>query len=145
MVTTRKVKWLVLCAVIWLPVLGWLVSEVRWGRLNDPSGKFANAVQYLERGRLPSRLCRATTDGHTYFIAFGPMDTWLAVPSGPAAYVFDESGDMVDWSSDIGDDASFQSQWPSGPTTEVPLAEFRKAFQPPDGSAAVGDSEGREE
>ena len=47
-----------------------------------------------------------------FFIAYSPMNYWLAVPSGPAAYVFDESGQMVEWSWDPGDDLDFQEKWP---------------------------------
>lgn len=33
------------------------------------------------------------------------------LPSGPAAYVFDKSGHLTDWSSDVGDDSRFQQKW----------------------------------
>lgn len=31
--------------------------------------------------------------------------------SGPAGYVFDADGRLVDWSSDIGDDPAFDDRW----------------------------------
>ncbi len=33
------------------------------------------------------------------------------LPSGPAAYVFDRTGRMVDWTPDSGDDDEFQAKW----------------------------------
>ena len=89
----------------------WLLSELRWMRINTPGGRFTNARQYLSHGRLPSHVVKAHRNGKTYFVAYGPLDTWLAIPSGPAVYVFDEKGQMVEWSRDIGNDAKFQSEW----------------------------------
>ena len=42
-------------------------------------------------------------DGHRLLVCRGPMPPLLAFPSGPAAYVFDERGDLVDWTPDVGD------------------------------------------
>jgi hypothetical protein len=33
------------------------------------------------------------------------------IPSGPSGYVFDRSGRLLDWSSDIGDDPRFRNKW----------------------------------
>ena len=33
------------------------------------------------------------------------------IPSGPAAYVFDKSGRLLDWTVDSGDDHDFQQKW----------------------------------
>ncbi len=35
----------------------------------------------------------------------------LVLPSGPPAYVFDESLQLVDWTADQGDDSGYQDQW----------------------------------
>jgi hypothetical protein len=42
-----------------------------------------------------------TTAGATYTVMLGPPGRYLA--SGPAAYLFDNSGRFVDWTSDKGD------------------------------------------
>lgn len=39
--------------------------------------------------------------GTNYTVAFGPAGG--ALPSGPAAYVFDSEGNFVDWTADMGD------------------------------------------
>jgi hypothetical protein len=39
--------------------------------------------------------------GVTYKVLLGPRGRYLA--SGPSAYVFDEQGQFVDWTSDMGD------------------------------------------
>ena len=102
--------------VVYVCLLGipaaWIISEVRWDRVNDPGGKFSTVSGYLAVGRLPREVSKSYKDGHTYFIALGPLDSWLAVPSGPAGYAFDETGRMVDWSFDTGDDPEFLKRWP---------------------------------
>lgn len=91
-----------------------LSAEIRWARINSPVGKFTSAAEYLSAGRLPSRVTKLATNGRTFFIAYSPMDRGWALPSGPAAYVFDDSGRMVTWTRDTGDDGRWQKQWPLG-------------------------------
>lgn len=106
-------KELIVCLLLLgIPGIAWLGSEVRWARVNSPHGKFISVSQYLAAGRLPSRVTTITTNGSKFVIAYSPMDHWLAVPSGSAAYVFDESGRLVAWSGDTGDDGRFQRDWP---------------------------------
>ena len=109
---STKIEILVVWFVIMVPMCGWIISEIRWARINNPEGKFSNVADYIVHGRQPSRVTKVEKQLKTFFIAFCPMDTWLAVPSGPAAYVFDETGKMIQWSRDTGDDARFQKQWP---------------------------------
>ncbi len=61
------------------------------------------------------------------------MDTWLNVPSSPAAYVFDQAGQMVEWCPDSGDDEGFQKKWPL-PQEESSFEELKQiGFQPQGG------------
>lgn len=96
-------------------LLSWILAEVRWLKINTPNGNFASLAEYLAQERRPDRICEFTSGAVTYVMAYGPMDTWLAFPSGPAAYVFDRDGGLVDWSRDVGDDAAFAKRWPSEP------------------------------
>lgn len=53
-----------------------------------------------------------------YLVVFGPLVGFVS--SGPAAYVFDKSGRLVDWTVDSGDSFSFQQKWnPPGVRVEV--------------------------
>lgn len=122
---SRKIEVFVVVLLVGLPLCSWLLSEIRWSRLNSPDGKFTNVREYLARSRKPSRVSKVEKQGETFFIAYSPMDTWLAMPSGPAGYVFDKSGQMVDWSGDTGDDSSFNKKWPL-PQVESSLEELRR-------------------
>ena len=50
-------------------------------------------------------------NGERHVIAYGPMSSWILLSSGPSACVFDSTGRLVDWSSDIGDDSQFDRKW----------------------------------
>lgn len=122
---TGKVEWLIVTVIFLVPAFGWLVSEIRWSRTNNPDGRFTTASEYLAHGRQPSRVTKVEKEGSIFLIAYSPMDTWLAVPSGPAAYVFDEHGQMVEWSRDTGDAPEFQRKW-ALPQEESSVAELRQ-------------------
>jgi hypothetical protein len=55
-------------------------------------------------------------------------DTKGLLPSGPSAYVFDRAGDLIDWTSDEGDDRRFKERWRtrSGPTTPIDRTSARQ-------------------
>jgi len=137
-------KQLIVCALlVGIPGVAWLGSEIRWTRINNPHGKFASASEYLAAGRMPSRVTTLTTNGSTFVIAYGRGDYWLAVPSGPAAYVFDQSGRMVTWSFDTGDDDRFQRDWPLRQQEKASIEELKRiGFQ---GGAANGSQPIRSE
>jgi hypothetical protein len=106
--------------------VAWLRSEMRWARINSPAGKFSTASEYLAAGRLPSRVTTIVTNGSAFYIAYSPMDSRLGLPSGPAAYVFDESGRMITWSRDTGDDGRFQRDWPLGQQEKASIEDLKK-------------------
>jgi len=41
------------------------------------------------------------------------------LPSGSSAYVFAQSGQLVDWSADIGDDSKFDERWQAQHSLQV--------------------------
>ena len=112
--------------VVALPTAGWIASEIRWAKINNPQGKFTSVSEYLVAGRPPSRVTSITTNGETFFIAFSPMDYWLAVPSGAAAYVFNDAGQLISWSRDCGDDGRFQKTWPLDRQERASLDDLKR-------------------
>jgi hypothetical protein len=129
-------KELIVCLfLVGITGIAWLGSEVRWARINSPQGKFASVREYLAARRLPSRVSMLTTNGSRFYIAYSPMDSKLAVPSGPAAYVFDESGRIVAWSRDTGDDGRFQRDWPMRQQEKASIEDLRRIGFQQDGAA----------
>ena len=107
--------------------VAFLGSGLRWVWINRPMGKFSTVSEYLGSGRTPKNVSSLSTNGSTFFIAYGRMDDcWLAIPSGPPAYVFDESGRLVAWCQDVGDSDSFDIQWPWRQQKKSSVEELRK-------------------
>ena len=69
------------------------------------------AEEYLSSGRPPRDVVSLEANEGEYWIAYGALDTWMATPSGSAAYVFDSEGILRDWTPDVGDDSGFQIRW----------------------------------
>jgi hypothetical protein len=60
--------------------------------------------------------------------------SWLTLPSGPPCHVFSEQGELLDWTSDEGDDSRFRRRWPYGKladelSTEQALAIVKNNLQ----------------
>lgn len=120
-------KELIFCALLFgLAGSAWLASEIRWVRINTPVGKFETASEYLEAGRLPSMVTTVDTNDRTFYIGRAPMDTWLAIPSGSPAYVFDDSGKLVRWYLNSSDTRKFESDWPLQQQRKATLEDLRK-------------------
>jgi len=109
----------------------WVVSEVRWADVNYPVGRFGNVRENIAYGRLPGHVKRVKRAGETYHIAHSPMDTRYALPSGPAAYVFDQDGQLVDWSHDVDDDPRFRTTWAPRSGEDSTIEELRKLTTQP--------------
>ena len=69
-------------------------------------------------------------ENKTYFIFYGPSDTWLALPSGPSAHVFAQNGQFIDWSRDTGDDKTFNDKWPKHLYIEISIKELERLTAP---------------
>lgn len=115
-----------LYALILVGPIVWFASEIRWTLVNRPHGKFADVTGYLACGRGPNRVLKTEKDGKVFFIAYSPMDCWLALPSGPAAYVFGPDGRLVDWSGDTGDDPGFAVRWAHARRITATIEEMTK-------------------
>jgi hypothetical protein len=90
---------------------GCLATEYVSHRRVDPTGRVSNLSEYLAWRPAAEQFAAVDINGKRHVIAYGPMSSWLLLSSGPSAYVFDETGRLVDWSSDIGDDPEFDERW----------------------------------
>ena len=122
-----KIEMLIIFLIIGIPASIWIISEIRWAKINSPSGKFTNIGEYLAYGRLPAHTAIFQKDKKIYIMAFSPLDSWMAFPSGAAIYVFDMSGKLVDWCSDSGggDASRFYGKWRTDSSREISIQELR--------------------
>jgi hypothetical protein len=112
---------------------GCFATEYVTHRRLNPTGRVSSLSEYLawrpSATWSPSAADFAVVDvdGKQHVIAYGPKNSWLLLASGPSAYIFDDTGRLVDWSSDIGDDGEFDRRWNAqrsfDPARSIPRAE----------------------
>jgi len=82
-------------------------------KLSPPVG-VTNLVAFLEARPQPTKIRKFVQNGKVHVEVIGkPIISPLSLPSGPPAYVFDDTGALVDWTSDRGDTPRFVKKWGS--------------------------------
>ena len=104
----KRFRGLIIFAVL---IGGCLTSDYIGRRRVDPTGRASNLNEYLAWRPSADEFAIADVNGKPHVIAYGPMSSWVLLSSGPSACVFDDSGRLVDWSPDIGDDPQFDDKW----------------------------------
>jgi hypothetical protein len=90
--------------------VGWLLGVRAWYHSVRPAGP--SLAEHLARRPAPERRRGLAADGQEYLALFGPAQAFPALPSGGPVYIFDRAGELVDWTSDEGDDEAFRRRWP---------------------------------
>jgi hypothetical protein len=122
----KRFRGLVILAVL---IGGYFTTEyVSHGRVN-PTGRISTLDEYLAWRPSAQQFAKVDLNGRQHMIAYGPMSSWLLLSSGPSAYVFDDKGRLVDWSSDIGDDPQFDEQWNAQQSRGMASTHSRKEVQ----------------
>ena len=89
----------------------WIYGEKKGAQAVSPSGGQTNLIVFLQ-ARPPNLIRKFVYNGQLYMEVIGkPNVSPLSVPSGSPAYIFDETGVLVDWSRDLGDAPSFVKKW----------------------------------
>jgi len=95
-----------------LAVLLWAYAERNAREAVRPPPGGGDLTGFLELRANVGEIRHFVRDGRAYFMVVGQTPNHiLALPSGPPAYIFDESGRLVDWTGDLGDAQSFVSKW----------------------------------
>jgi hypothetical protein len=112
-----------------IPVLLWVGSEVYYASRIRPHGVRTLAEHYRRFGE-PHRISRLHRDGTNYYELSGRASGFpmIAFPSSPPAYVYDESGTLVDWCPDPGDRAAYRERWSRAGSQPVEPLVFRQKY-----------------
>jgi len=107
---TKKIA---IVAVLLLCLLGaWIYSEKKGAQAVRPPAGGTNLVAFLEARPQPNQIRSFVHNEKVHVEVIGkPTISPLSVPSGSPAYIFDETGALVDWSRDLGDNPSFVRKW----------------------------------
>jgi hypothetical protein len=91
--------------------VGWLLSIRDWQHRMHPAG--TTLAEHLSQRPTAETQRLVDADGTKYLALIGPSESFPRFPSGPPVYLFDASGNLVDWSADEGDDPEFHRRWPN--------------------------------
>jgi hypothetical protein len=104
----KRFRWLMLFGVL---IGGCFTAEYASYRRADPTGCVFTLSEFLAWRQWAEQFALVDVGGQQHVIAYGPAGRTFLMASGPAAYVFDARGKLVDWSPDIGDDSVFDNKW----------------------------------
>jgi hypothetical protein len=104
------------CAIGWFSLCaGWYaVVNHAYQRLDPERQGVKNYDDFIERMPAPEGFVVVPFDGQDFLRVEGPTQSFFALPSGSSGYVFDKNGQLVDWTSDVGDDPRFARKWGFG-------------------------------
>lgn len=83
--------------------------EVREMRRSTPPSDMKTLDAFFDWQPGPHSGIMRTKDGAEHLVIFGPLAGFA--PSGPPAYAFDRTGQLVDWTPDCGDSPRFEDRW----------------------------------
>jgi len=107
-------KAVIVASVLICFLVAWLYEENRTARKVRPPEGATNLVVFLKARPQPSMIRKFVLNGDMHVEVIGdPVRSPLSMPSGPPAYIFDETGTLVDWTPDRGDAPSFVRKWGS--------------------------------
>ena len=102
----KRYRWFIVTALL---IVSWLATEYLMHRRVVPPESVKSLQSFLAWQPSADQFEVIHADGGQHLIAWGHGGAIL--PSGPSAYVFDDSDRLVDWSSDIGDNPQFVEHW----------------------------------
>jgi hypothetical protein len=116
MAKPKRKQFATIAVMCMLPV-AYVVAAAAYQSGLAPAPDVKTYAQLKAQGVPLTRAVRVTNPPK-HFIVFGNAALWT-LPSGPPAYLFDESGRLVDFTCDVGDSATFQNEYNVYSGTEV--------------------------
>lgn len=90
----------------------WIYAENKSAKALRPPAGGTNLVAFLEERPQVNQIRRFVHNGKLHVEVIGKASvSALSLPSGSPAYIFDETGALVDWCRDLGDNPSFVKKW----------------------------------
>ncbi|QDU54518.1 hypothetical protein [Aeoliella mucimassa] len=113
----QSIGWLIaLVLAMWL----WVHSTQQYYASIAPSMPGLRYSVFREQHEPASNYVLTDSAGNKYLESIAPLPPMWMLPSGAPAYVFDAKGVLVTWTSDSGDDPTYQQRWRSLPRTKLP-------------------------
>lgn len=105
-----------------------IYAEKRSAQAVRPPTSATNLLAFLEARAEATSIRKFTHNAKVYVVVIGkPHVSPLSLPSGSPAYIFNETGALVDWCRDLGDNPSFVKKW--GGFSNATTITFQQAKQ----------------
>ena|SRR5687767_10506548 len=88
----------------------------------------------------PDKVIASEKNGSSYLEVIGPLPGFPMVPSGPPVYIFESTGHVYYWTSDIGDTGEYWENWQD--RLNVREISMCQPLQPTSRSIAIGEGIG---
>ena len=126
--------------------LGYLLLANNFRSQFTPAPGVKTYSQLKAQGLPLQRAVRIANPANHYCVFADVTPLMWTLPSGPPAYLFDEFGQLVDFTDDVGDSTEFQEDYKVFSGTEVDIETIEELFlkrkaAPPDNAAATESSE----
>jgi hypothetical protein len=93
-------------------VAAWIYAENKSANAVRPPKGVTNLVAFLQERPQVNQIRKFVHNGKLHVEVIGKASlSALTLPSGSPAYIFDETGALVDWCGDLGDNSSFVKKW----------------------------------
>lgn len=107
----------------------WVYDEFRYAEAVAPPPGVNTFADFLDSDMPVDRIHRVQVNGKPWLHVIGnPPERRLALPSGYPAWVFDASGNLVDWTADNGDGGPFVDKWGQQPRGTVITEQEARAW-----------------
>lgn len=125
-------KLVIVAALLACLLAAWIYAEKKSVTAVRPSSAATNLVAFLQTQPQPNQIRSFVHSGKVHVQVIGkPSISPLSMPSGSPAYIFDETGALVDWCRDLGDQPSFAKKWSSfSNATPISAEEAKQLVKP---------------
>ena len=89
----------------------WFSGEFYGASKCRPKENAKTLPEFLQSMPLATKFCLLQVS-NTQFLEVRTRRPGWGMSSGPPAYIFNKSGDLIDWTSDRGDAPEYQKRWP---------------------------------
>jgi len=116
-------------AIFAFAFVGYCVGCAAFLVLKFAPDKGVDTYWALKKQGIPIVAARRIPKPVGHFCVFADNDSAMwTIPSGPPAYIFDPSGNLVDYVLDVGDSSKFQDDYGVYSGEELSISELEEIF-----------------
>lgn len=126
-----KRKSIAMIAAMCILPLAYVVAAATYQSRFAPAPGVTTYMQLKAQGVPLHRAVRVTNPSNHVVVFGDPTAALWTLPSGPPAYLFNESGQLVDFTCDVGDSTTFQNDYNVYSGIEADIQAIERQFSKP--------------